>query len=86
MNCRDTAAVAMLAWYLLVPPSIETGTKPNAPLKNWSIQKTFNTASECEDERKLLIETSNDASEKAGVDAIRRKAAKCIAATDPRLK
>jgi hypothetical protein len=55
MKLSHTAALALVGWYLMVPPQIPLpGGKlgigapdTNAPLSEWSILDTFDSATEC---------------------------------------
>ena len=72
MKLRHAAALALVGWYLMVPPieSIEDRIAPNAhshyldwkgdrppPLRSWSIKGTYATADECAD---ALLPDSRD--------------------------
>jgi hypothetical protein len=85
---RHTAALAFVGWYLLLPPRgwrPEDLAKPlgqrqgsipllESPYSEWSIQKTFDSARECE---ALKQEFWSDPG---------REYAICITSDDPRLK
>jgi hypothetical protein len=49
MNLRHTAALALVGWYLMVPPltSEEHHFNFNAPLAQWEQQGEFDTADSC---------------------------------------
>jgi len=102
IKLRHTAAIALLGWYLMTPP-LNNVSYPDsdAPLKSWHLEKSFDSARECEagrydpyvaaaqTEKRLLAEHPEI---KQGVDNYLRTrqnelaAAKCIASDDPRLK
>ena len=56
MNLRHAAALALVGWYLMLPPPTPDGvTNPalrfvesDAPLSKWSIQRSYDTAESCE--------------------------------------
>ena len=52
MKLRHAAALALVGWYLMVPPLAGTKQHPgldtNAPISHWSIYKSFDTAKACE--------------------------------------
>jgi hypothetical protein len=49
MRSRHVAALALLLWYLLMPPENEVGgLLLNAPLKDWIRIHGFDNATECE--------------------------------------
>ena len=49
MNLRHAAGVALVGWYLIIPPLINAPSKidTEAPLKTWKVYKKFNTEEEC---------------------------------------
>ncbi|HUO06098.1 MAG TPA: hypothetical protein VMU16_12955 [Candidatus Binataceae bacterium] len=64
MNLRHTASIALVGWYLMLPPLIQnsnnsvsdfTLTDPKAPLSNWVKQGTFDSARECEEALQKLV-------------------------------
>ena len=95
MKARHAAALALVGWYLMTPPLLETqvGVGLDEPLSRWDIQRAFDTAAECEAARSLWIHENGLKSTKK---AIRRgspemgglwvSGSKCIATDDPRLK
>jgi hypothetical protein len=52
MNLRHASALALVGWYLLAPPIVHDPSHwhPNmkAPLSEWIVAKSFESASECE--------------------------------------
>ena len=49
MNLSRAAALALLGWYLMVPPIDDiNGVQYEAPLSKWSISHVFDSAAECE--------------------------------------
>jgi hypothetical protein len=99
---RHAAALALVGWYLMLPPlgSSEKNfpVASDAPIVQWTNSGSFDSAKECEIERKKL---STDADKRAaeaargptdtnqalavGVAGAERLAT-CIETTDPRLK
>jgi hypothetical protein len=70
MNPRHAAALALVGWYLMVPPVTSDGrTQKDAPLSRWYIASNFETKEECEQVRQA-----------SSGSAI------CVASDDPRLK
>ncbi len=45
MNLRHAAALALVGWYLMMPPTATPD--PNMGLKYWSNEGSFDTATEC---------------------------------------
>jgi len=75
MKVRHAAALALIGWYLMAPPSslptissqgLEIKEDATAPLSKWKSVGTFLTQKEC--------------------DAHRVGAFRCVASDDPRLK
>jgi hypothetical protein len=79
MKPRHAAALALVGWYLMVPPESHT----TRPLSEWYHISSHDTASECEDDRVKLKDAykrqNNQEKEKLMVFS------ECIEADDPRL-
>ena len=97
MNLRHAPALALVGWYLMVPPiqgnsETDAGVILGAPISEWNIESSYDTASECE---KGLAQLKQDAEQQtfyAGVSELdkrnfklSRESAHCIATDDPRL-
>ena len=50
MNMRDAAALALMGWYLMVPPYVWPYSQRElwAPVSQWKIVERFETATACE--------------------------------------
>jgi hypothetical protein len=49
MSRHHAAAIALLGWYLMIPPRDEKGVlQPRRPLRKWNRAASYNTAQECE--------------------------------------
>ena len=95
MKRRHAAALALVGWYLMVPPfrtcsecSHYFQPNPlNAPFDKWAIVDTFDTVAEC---KKDLLEYLQKAREWKDKDwpSVHYVATygRCIATDDPRLK
>ena len=95
MKPRHAAALALIAWYLMVPPfrtcsECSRYFQPdplNAPFDKWAVVDTFDTVAEC---KKGLVEYLQKASEQREEDwpSVHYVATygRCIATDDPRLK
>lgn len=85
MNLRHAAALALVGWYLMIPPTSNGLPLADAPLNLWVQIDTFDTADFCH--RDLITGTEGkrrwmgDAATFAVL-----KEARCIASDDPRLK
>ncbi|MDO8431151.1 MAG: hypothetical protein Q7S58_01945 [Candidatus Binatus sp.] len=48
---HHAATLALVAWYLMVPPVIKVNGHPTvltmAPLQKWDIEDSFDTATQC---------------------------------------
>jgi hypothetical protein len=87
---RDAAALALVGWYLMVPPTKDANQiDPSVPLPKWVVLRAFDTAAACNDAQdqlryqvsrlNLQIPVASAASEAA-------EFSQCIASDDPRLK
>jgi hypothetical protein len=94
MKPRHVAALALVGWYLMVPPLVPQlsegepylGFLPLAPLSQWTILDSFDSAEECIDAHVKLL---RDRVIKNVNDEIRLEqaySARCIATDNPRLK
>jgi hypothetical protein len=70
MNLRHATALALVGWYLMVPPSI--GPHPRggevlrgAPLREWEQEAAFDTAKECRDAQDRDLADMAEAATKA---------------------
>jgi len=96
MNLRHAAAVALVGWYLMIPPVIEKAGSYeadfNAPLSRWSVNSPFDSASECRAVNANLVLQQRRVFDQAQVHsrdwavAQRLVVSQCIASDDPRLK
>ena len=87
MKLRHAAALALVGWYLMAPPLYE-GHKSNldAPLSEWVILDSFDSANDCWRERSIM---NTDHKRDFKHDSIQRErlgSISCIATDDPRLK
>jgi len=50
MKATHAAALALVAWYMLVPPLVNEPYKidTEAPMSSWKVYQTFNTSAECQ--------------------------------------
>jgi len=81
---HHTIAVALLGWYLMVPPLRSHGSTAvdvAAPLAEWHIFKSFDSATECESFREKIRKGGKGTEY---YNAILTSA--CVASNDPRLK
>jgi hypothetical protein len=89
MNPRHVAALALVGWYLLMPPWVKYNTfDANAPLSKWTQNYSYDSAAECERDRSAMIEYHHDRPKEkdAGWFVRLYGASQCISTDDPRLK
>ena len=86
MKVRHAAALALIGWYLMVPPLHKGEVDEKAPLKEWTVLQSFGTVTECSQWLSVLLN-------KAALDPATRTvvkhrllAASCMSTDDPRLK
>ncbi|MGA6972363.1 MAG: hypothetical protein WBY93_12080 [Candidatus Binatus sp.] len=93
MKPRHAAALAFVAWYLMMPPPRPVGdhfeTNFSAPLSKWTKVRRFDLQSRCETVREAYQQkpTDNLVIMLGTAEAqATTKASLCIAGDDPRLK
>ena len=96
MRPRHAAALALVSWYLLVPPLVNAPYKVDteAPLTSWKVYQTFDTRGEC-DKSLLAAHTKYEPTASAQIGSIKKGTrafalqmtfARCVSSEDPRLK
>ena len=90
MNKQAAAALALLGWYLMLPPITKDGrVDSNAQLKQWHVDGRFDSERECDHMRDtlrhitVLARRANDPPEQVEIAADHQ--AVCVASDDPRL-
>jgi hypothetical protein len=94
MKPRYATAFALLGWYLMMPPPSRTqpfGRNTEAPIAEWEIMQSFDTADACEDSRSFSLdkhknEVANQPTNSKESYALAVTFAQCVATEDPRLK
>jgi len=101
MKPRHAAALALVGWYLMVPPlgwsdSTRGAVDFGAPLSTWFLSKSFDTAKECEHARKTKYIEASREEHKIPLSELQESPRlpiliedmfnSCIASNDPRLK
>ena len=96
MNLRHAAALALVGWYLMIPPIIEKAggyeADFNAPISRWSVNSPFDAASECRAVNGQLVLEQKQRLDKAPIHSLdwavaqRLVTSQCISSDDPRLK
>jgi hypothetical protein len=65
MNPRHAAALALVGWYLMVPPgAMMKGGKvwtfsSDAPIRQWKVREPFDTAADCARSQRFHIDAVN---------------------------
>jgi hypothetical protein len=87
MKLRNAAALALVGWYLMMPPLGPDGRiQKYAPLSQWEISSSYDSADDCEKVRLVASGWMPGANEKKTAHTPRGDAAICVASDDPRLK
>ena len=96
MRIRHTPAMALVGWYLILPPVLYPSRRvnPDAPITKWDHYQVFDTAKECEDANMFLRKKAEALrrDEKVNPKSVVETAAaqgllgRCISSDDPRLK
>jgi hypothetical protein len=99
MKPRDAAALALVGWYLMAPPTYPGPngsfvTKTAVPLRLWQNIGSYDQVADCEDERRAFLDlkrtesasTFAKESSQVKLSIVSSWSAICIAADDPRLK
>ena len=96
MKPRHAVALALVSWYLLVPPLVNAPYKVDteAPLTSWKVYQTFDTREEC-DKSLLAVHAKYKPTATAPIGTIKKGTrafalqmtfARCVSTDDPRLK
>ncbi len=92
MKLRCTAALALVGWYLMLPPDVTTRDgrlifQQDAPFTKWTRGQEFGTESAC---KQFLAsfpkECPNCQNFRQAVEFERVLNSRCVASDDPRLK
>ena len=89
MKHRHAAALALVGWYLMVPPFRGKEYDVKAQLSDWSIVKEFDTEKGCKDYPAHLEKLLNERHHGDGNVRVNKALfdkAQCIASDDPRVK
>jgi hypothetical protein len=93
MRLRHAAALALAAWFLMMPPPKPVGdhfvSNFSAPLSKWTRVRRFDLQSQCETTRAAYQQkpTGNLVIMLGAAEAqATTKASQCVAGDDPRLK
>ena len=95
MRIGHRAAIALIAWALMVPRyDLDGRVEDQAPLSSWKIHSRYESRADCEQVRQQMIEIAGEfigeqerRAELEGIsEASVMLAAKCVARDDPRMK
>jgi hypothetical protein len=96
MKPRHAAALALVGWYLMIPPINRTTGQAEtfAPLSSglWTMVEAYDTAEACEKSKRIMMDIVSHPDKHKDLDKDIEKArsmapfVKCIATDDPRLK
>jgi hypothetical protein len=87
MKRHHAAALALISWYLMVPPAKSTGEPDlRAPLSKWVTDGSYDTVQACHKRYQDDVQRALTFAHKIGHDVSSRiQNEKCIASNDPRL-
>jgi hypothetical protein len=89
MKLRHAAALALVAWYLMVPPSIGSDDitwsfDTDAPLTLWTRTATFSSKQECEQAKKDMQPNTTNRLGPASSDFVRALPFyRCVSSDNP---
>jgi len=99
MKASHAAALALVGWYLMVPPQLVSSghetvnVDANVPLSRWTTWQAFDTATECESQLETLKGAALQRAQTGRSRGFLQKLldnqffhGQCIATDDPRLK
>jgi hypothetical protein len=90
MKQRHAAALALIGWYLMVPPTKDANQiDPSVPLPNWVVLRAFDTADACnqaQDQLRYRVSGLNLQIPVASAASEAAEFSQCIASDDPRFK
>ena len=87
MKPRHVAALALVGWYLMVPPYDGERINSDAPISKWTVYIAHDTAQDCEETKVDQYKRVKAAQKGTDLTLIRRAlvSSQCIASNDPRL-
>ena len=86
MKPRHGAALALVIWYLLAPPTALGGLVHNrAPLSKWEVIEVFDTEAKCRTFADIMREEAMTNHPLVAATQARAQAMKCVTSDDPRL-
>ena len=95
MKPRYGTALALVGWYLMVPPPVLRSSLPvdlGAPLSEWRLFSARDSAAECEQELVAFYKVAkteliaNPADQRDRIQFYQLENSQCVASDDPRLK
>ena len=84
MKLRHAAGFLLDGWYLMVAPSKEGNIDFSAPLTQWKLSNSYDSAASCDRHKKREI--AHQCREGGGFFCELMKHAECVTSDDPRLK
>jgi hypothetical protein len=83
---RHAAALALLGWYLMIPPDDEGRILPDAPLSTWVKSGSYDRAVECDkDLARAKEKPPREKDSLAKMIELEFTMAVCVSSDDPRL-
>jgi hypothetical protein len=93
MNLRHAGALALVGWYLMIPPTRGAPAEIlyHAPLSRWEVSDQYDGKVECENSLKEIVKNAQHNSDQCtngdcAVTVAQLAGGRCMASDDPRLK
>jgi hypothetical protein len=98
VNLRHAATLALVGWYLMVPPYVNRKLSTDASLSKWEVYVASDSAHECESSKTATLKLLEQEKITGKDNGVTERGAKviallfqltnsqCIASDDPRLK
>jgi hypothetical protein len=84
MQPRHTAALALVGWYLMIPPMRGQEILDHSPLSKWQVGEEDDSKVECENTIEDYTKNAEQVTDPGTVAEYTR--GRCMASDDPRLK
>jgi hypothetical protein len=93
INLTHAAALALVGWYLMVPPSVGPYRRLDyaAPISRWNLIQSFDTPIACEDylqqqNEETVIADATIPNQRIRMTVPQEMVARCVFSDNPRLK
>ena len=88
MTLSSAASLALVSWYLILPPSLSKGSKEKSmtALSHWTVVREFDAEKDCDAERVKSSRGDSTLGKYRGMPPEEIYDAQCVQTDDPRLK